>query len=204
MDGKQAGDKSVSTPRGYHVTVEERTHGAPEHGTLLQGLDPQEESEDQEEDGNGLVVVTSSHGARDVTRGYAHEHGGEKTSRGRGGHLIGEQVGGNGRQARKRWCEKDANVSNINRNREELEEVVNNTAGDHESGVQGSSGNPTKRMPSTVVEPVPELLKAIGDEILCSPEVEPRINCEGSQHRDSRRYPRWDRVGSSRKTNTHE
>ena len=183
VDWEQAGDESVSTPRGNHVAVEEGAHGAPEHGALLQCLDPEEEGKDQEEDGDGLIVVASGHGARDVTGGDTHEHGGEETGRGRRGHLIGEEIGGYGRESRERGCEQDADVADINRDCKESKEVVDGAAGDHEARVQGSSGNPTERMPCPVVEPVPELLEAIGDEILCSAEVKPGVDYgRQSQH----------------------
>ena len=47
-------------------------------------------------------------------------------------------------------------------------------------------------MPGPVVEPVPELLKPIGDEVLGSPEVEPRVDYgKPSQYRDLRQGGWW-------------
>lgn len=84
---EQVGDKDVSAPGGHHVTVKQSSQGSPSHGTQFQTLDPQEEGEDQQEDGNGLVVVTTSHGTGDVTWCNAHECCGKEACRGRVRHL---------------------------------------------------------------------------------------------------------------------
>ena len=60
VERKQVGDEDVSTPGRDHVSVKQCGESAPHDGTQLDTLDPQVESEDEEEDGNGLVVVTSS------------------------------------------------------------------------------------------------------------------------------------------------
>lgn len=54
--------------------------------------------------------------------------------------------------------------------------MVDGAAGDHEAGVQGASSNSTERVPCSVVKPIPELVEAIGDEVLGCSEVEPGIN----------------------------
>jgi len=77
---EQVGDEDVTTPGRDHVSVEEGSKGTPHDGALLDTLDPQVEGEDEEEDGNGFVVVTASNGTRDVTGGNAHEDGGKETS----------------------------------------------------------------------------------------------------------------------------
>lgn len=80
MQGQQVGDEDVSTPRADHVSVEQRRQTTPHDASNLDGLDPEVEGEDQKEDGNCLVVVTSSDRSRDVAGGDAHEHSGEQTS----------------------------------------------------------------------------------------------------------------------------
>lgn len=77
MEGQQAGDEGVSSPRGHHVAVEEGAESAPKHGALLQSLNPEIEGEDQEKDGDGLVIVAASDRPGDVARGNTHERGGE-------------------------------------------------------------------------------------------------------------------------------
>src|SRR5437667_289374 len=39
MQGKQASNEGISTPRRFHVAVEESTESPPKHGTKLQGLE---------------------------------------------------------------------------------------------------------------------------------------------------------------------
>lgn len=86
---QQVGDEDVASPRRNHVSVEEGSQSTPGDGAQLQTLDPQEEGEDQQEDGNGLVVVTASNGTRDVAGSDAHEDCGEETGRGGIRHLRG-------------------------------------------------------------------------------------------------------------------
>lgn len=54
--------------------------------------------------------------------------------------------------------------------------MVDGAAGDHQAWVQGASSNSTERVPCSVVKPIPELVEAIGDEVLGCSEVEPGIN----------------------------
>jgi hypothetical protein len=77
---QQVCDEDVSTPCADHVTVEEGGKTSPHNASDLDGLDPEVEGEDQEEDGNCLVVVTASDGSRDITGCDAHEYSREQTS----------------------------------------------------------------------------------------------------------------------------
>src|SRR5437667_2781263 len=108
MQGKQASNEGISTPRRYHVAVEESTESPPKHGTKLQGLDPEVEGKDEKENGDGLVVVRAGNRSRDIAGGDAHESRRQQTSRRRGGHLIGEKVCGEGRKSRTGWRKHDA------------------------------------------------------------------------------------------------
>ena len=56
--------------------------------------------------------------------------------------------------------------------------MVDDTAGNHETGVEGTSSNPTKRMPCSVIEPIPEIIEAMCNEMLRSPKVEPGVDWE--------------------------
>ena len=69
------------TPCGDHVEVEHSSTSAVEHATLLEGLDPEVESEHEEENGDSFVVVGSSNRARDVSGNNADETCGEETCR---------------------------------------------------------------------------------------------------------------------------
>ena len=176
MEGQQAGDEGVATPGGDHVAIEEGTEGAPQHGAELEGLDPEVEGEDEEEDGDGLIVVAAGNRARNVARGDAHEDGGKEAGRRRGGHLVGEEVGGDGSQAREGRGQEDADVADVDRDGQGTEGVVDGAARHHEARVEGASGDSAEGVPCAVVEPVPELVEAVGDQVLCCPEVEPGVD----------------------------
>jgi hypothetical protein len=79
VQGEQVGDEDITTPGRDHVSVEQGGKGTPHDRTLLDTLDPEIEGEDEQEDGNGLVVVTACNRTRNVTRGNAHEDGGQET-----------------------------------------------------------------------------------------------------------------------------
>ena len=176
MQGKQAGDEGVTSPGGNHVSVEESAEGTPQHRPLFQRFDPKVEGEDEQEDGDGLVVVAASDGTGDVTRGNAHEQGSQETSRGRRGHLIGEEVGGNGGKTRESGRKEDADIPDINGDREGSEGVVDGSAGYHEARVEGTSGDTAEGVPCPVIEPIPEVVEAVRNEVLGGAEVEPGVD----------------------------
>lgn len=175
MQGQQTGDEGVTTPRSHHVAVRQRAKSTPQHRALLQRLDPEEEGEDQQEDGNSLVIVAASNRARDVTRGDSHENRSQQTGGRVRGHLVGEEVCGVGGQTRKCRGEENADVADIDWDGQGAESVVDDAAGDHETGVESTTGDTAKRVPCSVIEPVPETVEAIGDEVLGCSEVEPGI-----------------------------
>lgn len=88
VQGKQVGDEDVTAPCRHHVSVEKRSQCAPEDGSVLDCLDPEIEGEDQQKDGNGLVVITSSHRTGNVAGSDAHKGRGKETGGGRGNHFI--------------------------------------------------------------------------------------------------------------------
>ena len=59
---QQVGNENVSTPCADHVSVEESREASPHNASDLDGLDPQVEGEDQEENGDSFVVVAASDG----------------------------------------------------------------------------------------------------------------------------------------------
>lgn len=63
MERQQTSDESITTPRCDHVAVEESAEGTPEHRSKLQCLDPEIECKDEQENGNGLVIVATGHGS---------------------------------------------------------------------------------------------------------------------------------------------
>lgn len=55
--------------------------------------------------------------------------------------------------------------------------MVDDARGNHETGVQSTTSDTAKRVPCAVIEPVPELVESIGNEVLCCAEVEPGVDC---------------------------
>ena len=62
MQRQQVCNEDVSAPRADHVSVEESREASPHNASDLDGLDPQVEGEDQEENGDGFVVVAAGDG----------------------------------------------------------------------------------------------------------------------------------------------
>lgn len=193
---QQVGDEDVSAPSADHVSVEERRKATPHNASDLDGLDPEVEGEDEKENGDSLVIVTPGDRSRDVTRCNAHEDSREQTSGRARAHFGGQQVAGEGGQAREGRRKQNANVANVDGDGEEAQSVVDGAGCDHEARVEGTAGDAAKGMPCscedgtsetmllmdvgythTVIEPVPEVGKAILDEVFCGAEVEPRIDC---------------------------
>lgn len=54
--------------------------------------------------------------------------------------------------------------------------MVDDTARDHQAGVECASGDSAKRVPCSVIEPVPEGVEAMGDKVFRGAEVEPRVD----------------------------
>lgn len=135
MERNEVSDKDISTPSRNHVSIEQCSQCPPHNRSILDGLDPQEEGEDKQENGNGLIIVTSSHGTGDITGSNSHECSCKKTRGWRVGHLTSQEVHGQGSQPRKAGGKKDTNVSNIDGDREESEDMVNHTTGNHQTGI---------------------------------------------------------------------
>lgn len=55
--------------------------------------------------------------------------------------------------------------------------MVDGATGDHQAGIKGTTSDTAQRVPGPVIEPVPKVVEAIGNQVFCSPKVEPRINC---------------------------
>lgn len=55
--------------------------------------------------------------------------------------------------------------------------MIDGARGDHETWIEGAAGDTAERVPGAVIEPVPEVVEAIGDEVFCCSEVEPWVDC---------------------------
>ena len=63
MQRQQVRDEDISTPRADHVSVKQRAKSSPHHTAFFYCLDPQIEREDEQEDGDCLIVIAPSHGS---------------------------------------------------------------------------------------------------------------------------------------------
>lgn len=109
----QVGDKDVASPCGHHVAVKQRAESAPECGAELDGFDPEVEREYEQENGDSFVVVGSRNGTRDVSWSDTHEDSSQQSSGWTWGHLICEEVCGEGGQPGETWCEEHADVADV-------------------------------------------------------------------------------------------
>lgn len=56
--------------------------------------------------------------------------------------------------------------------------MVDDSAGNHQAGIESSSSNPTKRIPGSIIKPIPEGVEAMGNKMFGGAEVKPRVNCK--------------------------
>jgi hypothetical protein len=54
--------------------------------------------------------------------------------------------------------------------------VVDGSAGYHEARVEGTSGDTAEGVPCPVIEPIPEVVEAVRNEVLGGAEVEPGVD----------------------------
>ncbi len=137
----------------YHVEIGKRSPGGPVHGSGFDSLDPQVVGEHERENGDTLVVVRSGHRSGNVTGNDCNE-GGRKKSGASRPQLLGEEVGRDGCQTTEERCQENANVSNVGRDVQVGEGVVDRPGGDHQAGVDGSTDDSAQWVPRPVVEPV--------------------------------------------------
>ncbi len=152
MEGDQVGDEDISAPRGHHVEVGQSGQGGPERRAFLEGLDPEVKGKDEQEDGNGLVVVASGDRTGDVSWGDAHESSGQQAGRRGGRQLRREQVRCKSSQSRESGRQQYTDVSNVDWERKQTEDMIDDAAGDHQSGVEGATGDATQWMPCSCDE----------------------------------------------------
>src|SRR5690606_19657163 len=121
-------------PRGNHIEVKHSAQCTPIRTSNLQCLNRKEEGDHEEKDGNGFDVVGSSYGTRDVSG----RNGNECCCKETGGvalHFLGEEIGCKCCKSGESGSEEDADVSNVDWESEEFEDVVDETGGDHKAGV---------------------------------------------------------------------
>lgn len=73
-------------------------------------------------------------------------------------NFFSEEVSGDCREAREEWSKEDANVSDIDRDVEKVEDFPNSGRGHHQAGIQSAARDATQGIPSRCVKPVPKFL----------------------------------------------
>lgn len=150
--------RRLTTPTGGHVEVAQGTQCCPECSSTFDSLDPAIIGEQHTEDGDAFVVIRSSHRSRDVAR-----HNRDETSRQETclviGQLICQTIGDNGGERRKERCQENANISNVNRKTDHLENVEDDRRGDHKTWIDCATNNTSKRIPSALIVPIEKVVE---------------------------------------------
>ena len=69
--------------------------------------------------------------------------------------------------------QEDADVADVDGDVEQVQDVVDESRGQHQSGVDGAAHDPTQRVPGALVEPVEEVVEAMLHHVRRGPVVEP-------------------------------
>ena len=75
--------------------------------------------------------------------------------------LLGELVGDEGGEGGEKGRQEDADISNVDGDVEEVEDVVDGGRSHHQTRVYRASDDSTQRVPSAIVEPIVEFVKAL-------------------------------------------
>lgn len=154
---QQIRNEHISTPGRNHVPIKQRRQRTPHNTALLDRLDPQIKREDEQEDGNGFIIIGARHAARDVARRDAHENGGEQARGGRVHHLGGEEVGREGGEAGEGGREQDADVADVDGHGEGAQGMVDYARGHHEAGVERAARDAAEGVPCSCVQSIRRL-----------------------------------------------
>lgn len=71
------------------------------------------------------------------------------------------------------WCEKYANVTNVNRDVEQMEQPMNAARCDHKSGVHGTANDTPQWVPCSLVKPIQKIIESMLYHIRSGTIVEP-------------------------------
>lgn len=164
-------DKHVPAPRRHHIEVTKSGRQPPRQRAGVDGLHKEVEGEEEGEDGDALIVVRSGDGAGDVAGADGDERGCDEAD---GGvvDLGAEEVGDEGGVCGEEGGGEDADLADVDGEAEEVEDGVEEGGGEHEAGVEGAADDAAERVPGLEIEPVPELLEAVADEVESGAVVE--------------------------------
>lgn len=147
MERNHIGDEHIATPRRDHVTVKESGQRPPEDGPILDRLNPQIKSKDEQKDRNSFIVVAPGDRSRNVARSYTHEYRSEKARRGRRRKLRRQEVGCERGQARTSRRKEHADVPDVDRQLQRPQSMIDDAAGNHKPRIEGPSSHSSQRMP---------------------------------------------------------
>lgn len=68
---------------------------------------------------------------------------------------------------------KDANVSDMHRDVQSVQQIMDAARRDHKSRVYSTANNATERVPGPLIEPIQEVVETILDHVRCSSIIEP-------------------------------
>ena len=172
MEGDEVDDEDVSSPGRDHVEIGQSSPGSPVNWAGLHCLDPEVVGEHEGEDSDALIVVAPRHGPADVA-GHDGNEAGSEEPRALRPEFLGQEVGGDRRQSREERSQEDTDVSDVNRDVEEAQHVMNGAGGDHQAGVDSPTYDPAQRVPGSLVKPVEEIIISVLHHVGRCPVVEP-------------------------------
>ena len=170
----QIDQKDITTPWGDHVKVGKSAWCGPINAAGFDCLDPKPVGEQHAKDSNAFVIVWTSDRTWNIAWHNRDQTGGHETSAGVL-ELGGEQVSDNCGQWREKWRQEYANVSYINGDMQEVENVIEERWGDHETGIDGTTDDSSQWIPSSIVEPIVKAVEAFFGQIFCGSIVKIRI-----------------------------
>ncbi len=135
---------------------------------------PQIVGEHERKDGDAFIVIRAGDRTTYVS-GYDCDESGCQQTRTLGPQLLGEQVGGDRCEPTEKRRQEHAHFAYVNGYVERVEGPVYGTGCDHEARVNSTTHNASQRVPCALVEPIQEVVEAVGYHVVRGSVVEPRV-----------------------------
>jgi hypothetical protein len=127
-------------------------------------LDKQVKGQQQCEYSHAFVIVRPGHGSGNVAGANGDQGGGDEAGAGIP-NLFAEEIGDEGGVGSEKGRSQHVDLADMDSEAEEAEEPVNDGGGDHETRVECTADDATKRVRAIGIEPVPKLVEAILCEV---------------------------------------